>query len=108
MKPDKLYEVISSGYNRKPDYVTSMITPVRKFYPTEEIRENEILKMLTEKVKTKIRLYYLKPKLDIQDATKQKHSITYPSTYNAFEMDIAVLNIYFGKSSVTGDTISYY
>ena len=55
MKPDKFYEVINFGYNSNPDYLSSMITPVRKFYPTEEMSENEILKSLTAKVKPYIR-----------------------------------------------------
>ena len=51
MKPDKFYEVINFGYNSNPDYLSSMITPVRKFYPNEEMSGNEILKRLTAKVK---------------------------------------------------------
>ena len=50
VKPDKFYEVLTFGYNGNQDYLSSMITPVRKFYPTEEMSRNEILKRLTAKV----------------------------------------------------------
>jgi hypothetical protein len=45
-------EVVAHGYdsNTLPDYLSSMKSPMRKFYPTEKMKKNELLTLLTEVV----------------------------------------------------------
>ena len=60
-----------------PDYVADLEDADRRIYPEGGKFQQEVLKT--------------------QDAKYRK--------YNAFEKDIAVLNIYFGKATVTGENI---
>ena len=62
-----------------PDYIASLEDPVRKLYPDNAARTGEIL---TKKV------------------------AAYPE-YDAYKQDIAILNIYFGKSTALGYNITH-
>ena len=57
-----------------PDYISSLEDPYREHYPNTVARQEEIL---SERVKT-------------------------VPTYDAFKEDVAILNIYFGKSTALG------
>ena len=59
-----------------PDYVAQLDKPNRKLYPGNSFNQ-EVLKTTTTETKN--------------------------TQYNAFQEDIAVLNIYFGKDTVPGD-----
>ena len=58
----------------KPDYIASLEDPVRKLYPSSDAKTGEIL-------------------------TKKAAS---DPEYDAYKQDIAILNIYFGKSTALG------
>ena len=62
------------GDFNNPDYITSLEDPIRKLYPDLVTRQGEILKKKGEK----------------------------DPEYDAYKEDIAILNIYFGKSTAIG------
>ena len=62
-----------------PDYIASLEDPVRKLYPSSDAKTGEIL-------------------------TKKAAS---DPEYDAYKQDIAILNIYFGKSTALGFNINH-
>jgi hypothetical protein len=77
-----------------PAYTSGLPGPLRKEYPTLRMEEDELLKHLT--------------KVTIQSQANPMPSLQDPITlqdpmYNAYERDLAVVNIFFGDSTVFGE-----
>ena len=73
-----------------PEYVQKLSSPLRYNYHTQEQRSEELLQGLTE-------VNVLGFGIDNYHLYFQSDSV-----YNAFERDVAMVNIFFGKSTVIG------
>jgi hypothetical protein len=72
-----------------PAYLSGLAGPLRREYPTHRMEEDEILKHLT--------------KVMIHRQTNQMYPSQGDPMYNAYERDLAVVNIFFGDSTVFGE-----
>jgi hypothetical protein len=77
-----------------PAYTSGLPGPLRREYPTLRMEEDEILKHLTE--------------VTIHLHTNPMPSLQGDPMYNAYERDLAVVNIFFGHSTVFGESKDAY
>ena len=89
----KLYEEEISFL---PSYIENLESPLRMSYPSEELQERELMRNLAEVLVFFIQILTLIFKYCQEN-----------SVYNAFEKDIAVINIFFGESTALGDNIAW-
>ena len=75
-------------------YTSGLPGPVRSVYPTEKLQENELLSSLA------LVMFPVMTKHSNYDNESLKGS----PQYDAYEKDIAVVNLYFGDSTVFGIT----
>ena len=82
----KLQPAVNGIYgNSSTDYTSSISGPVRRSYPTHRMTQEELLTSLTE-------VTFCLQNNSIFDKDDP--------TYSAYERDIAVVNIFFGDSTV--------
>ena len=90
----KWQPAIHSTYgNTTTDYTTGVSGPLRLKYPKKSWEEQELLGSLTQVL--------------IQNASSDHYPLQGDPYYNAYEKDIAVVNIFFGGSTVFGEEMSY-
>ena len=87
-------EATYGAMNREKDYVRGLQSPLRDEYPLDSMASDEIL---TSRVQEKV-MY------DVWQRHRQ-NAAQDGSKYNAFERDIAVVNLFFGDSAVFGDVV---
>ena len=95
--PVKWASDVKRMYTNKtmPEYVESLLSSTRYNYATEERRNDELLEPLVQVgLKNDKVLFFFLFFLQIY------------SSYNAFERDIAVVNIFFGKTNAKGTKFS--
>ena len=101
MPPYRWLKDVRETYQQKnpnlplPLYILSKVDSERKFYPSEESKKTELISSLAKVV------------LDIYSYTITITFIKDDLSYNIFEQDLAILNIYFGKNTITGRYLFY-
>ena len=92
-------EVAKASYDPAniPDYASSILGPMRSYYTSKEREDKELLSANVE----------------VSDSSRWRNKVIYhkfqkrSAGYNAFEKDIAIINIFFGDATAMGEYFNF-